>query len=1246
MCVFSKRVTDRSALGSKVAVAALAACLVCLPARAGVILLGTQYVPDQYFPEFDCYWNASAYPGPCTVPRLGATYHILIKNTGAASITIDDTTLVGYNLKTVIKKSTASWNPDELNSIYFYWDDPPADILSAGEPAWYRFDPPTVPAGGVAQVAVRLRKTPTTNPLSVGVVTSAGTVNTTITVDSATPRIASIGYSDDLRKIYLHWSRPGGSGAAPASVWLDGTDVTTSTATVSDPSYNFAASVISLTTPLSYFSYHVLQGVYGDGKTATAGQRAWTNKVIYCTYSTFTTDSSYTTADWLDEASDHGFNNVQMNLGAMGSYLGTSSGRADCVAHGYGYTILDKTKLNALDPDMFFLNDEPDAEELNQGNTHCGTGYKIPCDSSHYPGSLVIKTIAYGESELRSLRPNVPFTVNLDGGEEPESFFTWGPAVDVLQTDNYYDPRYKDAYISNPSRIGLYTKAKLSYAVGRTCAAGAEPNPSSHLLYCNKQTNPDWPYPKPQSKRFEIYYSLAGGSKSIGYWWLNPPNGLNNTDASSLALWKEMGLAGNEIKTARPLIVKSTPVDLTLTPAPPGGVWARGLASGTDTLLLLVVNDNYVNDTTGCHVTNVANATVTVKLPAWMQSSPSAFEIAANGLFDVSTTPQGGGSQLQVNLGTLQLTRMIVITTDATLRAAIQQHYDTDVKPHVLVFAPELFTDRPPTIGQSPLNQVAFSGDPASFNVFASGTSPLSYRWQKNTADLSDDGHYSGCTTATLYISNCDSNDAASYRCVVTNAYGSATSGPGTLTVNQQVFGNVSLTSIPPLSGDVVNEARAISPDAQAVAGISGSRGFLYTSNTVANVISSDASPVQSTNAVGVGYRTVSGQRQIVVSGMGGSKFSAFMIPQGGSGASFSTVIQNTGAPKKPTVPSANGVAGTSTDILYAIWTDEGTGASDNWTLNIGRFSNAWPASVFWAPKAAAKPDTLQLNGIASNGRAVGWRRNGTTLVYANYIADWQGFTTPSVWNFNGLDGTTAGQAFCVSADGLSVFGISPRPGGAGSGSTNYGYKSLFNTTMPGPATQLSLAPLPMFPDAAGSTSLAIPYGCTADGKYAVGMNFRGVEKAVLWDTSRTDPSRWTIVDLTDVAAADGVLGIFTRLSRAYSVGTNSAGAFVIVGAGTDGANTRAFLMTVLPPLAAIDFPPTVTYSGDYLDGFTFSLLSPSNTNLVYYLETATSLEPPVTWTTLGSTRGTGSRINLYDPNPVGGEQFYRVRIQ
>jgi len=61
------------------------------------------------------------------------------------------------------------------------------------------------------------------------------------------------------------------------------------------------------------------------------------------------------------------------------------------------------------------------------------------------------------------------------------------------------------------------------------------------------------------------------------------------------------------------------------------------------------------------------------------------------------------------------------------------------------------------------------------------------------------------------------------------------------------------------------------------------------------------------------------------------------------------------------------------------------------------------------------------------------------------------------------------------------------------------------------------------------------------------------------------------VVDLTDVAGANGALNGFARLSRAYSVGTNAAGALVIAGAGLDTsspANTRAFLMTVSPPIA------------------------------------------------------------------------------
>ncbi|HSW43996.1 MAG TPA: immunoglobulin domain-containing protein, partial [Phycisphaerae bacterium] len=93
---------------------------------------------------------------------------------------------------------------------------------------------------------------------------------------------------------------------------------------------------------------------------------------------------------------------------------------------------------------------------------------------------------------------------------------------------------------------------------------------------------------------------------------------------------------------------------------------------------------------------------------------------------------------------------------------------------------------QPPTITQHPSNQSVTVGGTATFTVVAGGDAPLSYQWQKNSVNVTNGGHYSGCTTATLTISNCDSNDAANYRCVVTNPYGTATSNQASLTVNSQ----------------------------------------------------------------------------------------------------------------------------------------------------------------------------------------------------------------------------------------------------------------------------------------------------------------------------------------------------------------------------------------------------------------------------------------------------------------------------
>ncbi len=1172
--------------------------LACCQANAAVTILGAQYQPDQMFPEYDCFWHDGNYPTSCQTNVQGATVHVYVKNTNTAPVTIDDATLAGYYLKTVIKKSTASWNPDEQNSIYFYWDDPPQDILDAGEPVWYRFDPPTIPAGGVAQVAVRLRSVPTTPTITVGVATSAGTVFRNITIDAHAPQLASIGYSDDLRKVYLHWRRSGG--AAPTSVWLDGTNVTSLTTTVSDPSVNFGASVVSLTNALPFFSYHVFQGVYADGKTATASQRAWTNKFIYASYSSFVFTADYTGADWIAEATDHGLNNVQMTLGDMGSYMGTSAGQAEMRAHGYGYTIMDYTKLNPIDPDMWFLNDEPDGEEDNQSNTHCGTGYRIPCGGGHNAGTLVLKEIAHGE-DLRARRPNVPTVVNLDNTLKPQSYFTWGQAVDILQFDNYYQRRLSDSYWRFPQLIPLYRKATFVYAHARVGCAGAEPNPSNQLLYscewkcpytdCGVHNGEVWPFATPESRRIEVYYSLAGGSKGLGYWWFKPgypSNGLADQDtAAARNLWKEIGLLGNEIKTARPLLVTSTPVDLTI--APSANVWAHALASGTDRIILLVVNDNYYNDQAGCHYAPVGNATVTVTLPSWMQTSPTAFEISAVGLSDVSAALNG--NQLQVNLGTLNLTRMIVLTTDPQLRTAIQQRYTQEVEPHVRNFASELFTNNPPRITQQPSSLSVAEGGTANLITIASGTSPLSYRWQKSQLNLSNGGHYSGCATPTLTISGVDSSDLGSYRCVVSNAYGSATSSPATLTLATNIFGSVTLTNIPPLPGDTTNDARAITPDGRWVVGLSGSRGFLHAVNTtnVVNVFTPDGAG--SSIVTGVGSRTENGQREVVIAGLSSGWHADFMTT---NGTDFGSKRRDVNLGKAPAAVVANGLAGTASDIFYSTWWDA---KANNNQIYVGKMFGAWPMSpaagtVIWDTNGVSAGPAAA-HGVSSTGRAVGF----TNSTKANYVLDWNGSGRATAWYFNGLNGTTAGEAWAVSANGTIIFGQSPVSGGrAGS----WPYKALVTSNSPG--VLQSVRELPGFLDTTGTAgSAGVPYGCTVDGKYAVGMSYRGMEKAALWDTRDPNSTNWTVVDLTELALANGSPDLFSRLVRAYSVGTNAAGDLVIAGVGLDTntpAGLRAFVMTVALSTAPVVPAPRVTMSGAYPDVLIFTFQTFADPNI------------------------------------------------
>ncbi len=83
-----------------------------------------------------------------------------------------------------------------------------------------------------------------------------------------------------------------------------------------------------------------------------------------------------------------------------------------------------------------------------------------------------------------------------------------------------------------------------------------------------------------------------------------------------------------------------------------------------------------------------------------------------------------------------------------------------------------------PQIVSQPVNNLQPSGRPASFWVAATGDAPLSYQWQKRGADLAGATSNWFTTPATTTADN-----GATFRCVVTNGSGSATSAAATLTV-------------------------------------------------------------------------------------------------------------------------------------------------------------------------------------------------------------------------------------------------------------------------------------------------------------------------------------------------------------------------------------------------------------------------------------------------------------------------------
>ncbi|HMJ88967.1 MAG TPA: immunoglobulin domain-containing protein, partial [Candidatus Acidoferrum sp.] len=125
----------------------------------------------------------------------------------------------------------------------------------------------------------------------------------------------------------------------------------------------------------------------------------------------------------------------------------------------------------------------------------------------------------------------------------------------------------------------------------------------------------------------------------------------------------------------------------------------------------------------------------------------------------------------------------------------------------------EILDNRPPTISVQPQSIEQCAGSPVTFSVTAGGTSPLAYQWQKVTA--SETNNITQTTNSVLNLPAINSGDAASYRVVITNLYGSETSQVATLTLGSTPVSIIAqLQSRTNFAGNTVQFTVALNQDA------------------------------------------------------------------------------------------------------------------------------------------------------------------------------------------------------------------------------------------------------------------------------------------------------------------------------------------------------------------------------------------------------------------------------------------------
>lgn len=657
---------------------------------AELALSSPAFVPDREFPRLIRYvqdgWDLKRGLGEERPYRElfppGATLHAIVRNTSNHSVEIEQVLLNDVDLSRHLVPQHREHSG--IRAASYLLNDAtttPATtrerLEQLGAPIWYQVRPNPIPAGGFAELVVRLRRLPEPKRLELAVKESEGQ-QVKVRLGRERPAalsIASVCFSEGIDRVFLYLRRSDEEEFELRSVEVDGVGMTQRP----EECWESCAGFLPLELPLNRSwddgSFHHIRVRAKDGLEAAAVVRARDSffALGMWGYRNHGDTDEERAQDTCATLRDHLFN-THMGMGHNG-YLDRAEGLAMLAEMGLRRMTRDPDPSNNGNPQLYarFLLDEPDAHEhaIEELPGHLRVG--------SYAQGLVERQRQWTRSDPRTLT-----LLNVDLTFKPENWLIYGRLPDIFALDPYYTMRLLDTYSKHPGWLAQYCHPYYVYALSEIARFASEPHPLHVILNSVSYRDEEitFRYGTPEEKRIEFHYALAAGAKGISYWWFTPYGryrGCGADDEGARAMMQEMRRLNAEARALEPLLATCCPAAVpgrVLDPfmsTRPAWLIARTLFAGPSTAIVVLVNRDHASDRLGTLYEPIPKAPMTFQVPPWMEPA-AAFRLAQGQVERVAWTREG--DVLNITLNDIHLAELLVITEDSTLEETVRQRMD------------------------------------------------------------------------------------------------------------------------------------------------------------------------------------------------------------------------------------------------------------------------------------------------------------------------------------------------------------------------------------------------------------------------------------------------------------------------------------------------------------------------------------------------------------------------------------------